>query len=53
MARYPHPFRYHSKNNLLADALAEGAQQIIANRRPALEVLQEVAKRWNAAIGLA
>lgn len=52
MARYPHPFRYHPRNNLLADALSEGAQQIIANRRPALEVLQEVAKKWNAAIGL-
>lgn len=53
MIRHPHPFRYHPKNNFLADALAEGAQQIIANRRPALEVLQEVAKKWNAAIGLA
>jgi multiple sugar transport system substrate-binding protein len=53
MARHPYPFRYHPKNNLLADWLAEGAQQIIANRRPALEVLNEVAKKWNGAIGLA
>lgn len=52
MIRYPHPFQYHPKNNLLADMLAEGSQQVIANRRPALEVLQEVAKKWNATIGL-
>jgi multiple sugar transport system substrate-binding protein len=51
MARHPHPFRYHPKNNVLADALAEGAQQVVANRRPALEVLQEVARKWNAVIG--
>ncbi len=52
MIRHPHPFRYHSKNNLLADAMAEAAQQVITNRRPALEALQEVAKKWDAAIGL-
>ena len=53
MAQHPHPFRYHSKNNLLADALAEGSQQIIANRRPVLEVLNEIVKKWHSAIGLA
>jgi multiple sugar transport system substrate-binding protein len=53
MIRYPHPFQYHPKNNILADMLAEGSQQVIANRRPALEVLQDVAKKWNATIGLA
>jgi ABC-type glycerol-3-phosphate transport system substrate-binding protein len=53
MARHPHPFRYHPKNNLLADVFADGAQQIIASRRPPLEVLHEVAKKWNEAIGMA
>lgn len=53
MAQHPHAFRYHPKNNLLADALAEGSQQIIANRRPVLEVLNEIAKKWHSAIGLA
>ena len=52
MVRHPHPFRYHTKNNFLADALAEGAQQIIANRRAPLEVLNEVAKKWHEAIGV-
>jgi multiple sugar transport system substrate-binding protein len=53
MVKNPHPFRYHPKNNILADALADAAQQVIATRRPALEAMQDVARKWNAAIGLA
>lgn len=53
MVRYPYPFRYHPKNNILADALADGAQQIIANRRAPLDVLNDVAKKWHGAIGAA
>lgn len=53
MVRNPHPFRYHAKNNILADALADAAQQVIATRRPALDAMQDVARKWNAAVGLA
>ncbi|HEY8370337.1 MAG TPA: extracellular solute-binding protein [Thermodesulfobacteriota bacterium] len=52
MADHPHPWKYHPKNNFLADLFAGGAQDMIQNRRPAREVLSQIAKRWNAEIEL-
>lgn len=47
MAAHPHPWKYHPKNNLLADLFAAGAQAMIQNRKPAKEVVGEIARRWN------
>lgn len=47
MAAHPHPFRYHEKNNQLADILAQEAQQIIANRKPIRDALDAIEQRWN------
>ncbi len=52
MANHPHPWKYHSKNNLLGDLFAGGAQAMIQNRKPAKDVLAEIAKRWNDEIEL-
>ncbi len=50
MVSHPHPWKYHPKNNLLADLFAAGAQAMIQNRKPAKDVLNEIAQRWNNAI---
>ncbi len=43
--------KYHEKFVTLSDFIAEAAQQMITNRRPAKDALDDAARKWHAEIG--
>jgi ABC-type glycerol-3-phosphate transport system substrate-binding protein len=42
--------KYHEKFVTLSDFIAEAAQQMITNRRPAKDALDDAARKWHAEI---